>query len=51
MFWCFFDLKNVFATVKILTISRGELKYVQMDQSLIHWDIAKQAEIFQLFVS
>jgi hypothetical protein len=27
-----FDLKNVFPVVKILTFSRGELKYVQMDQ-------------------
>jgi predicted ribosome-associated RNA-binding protein Tma20 len=30
----FFDLKNVFPTVKILTFSRGEFKYVQMDQGL-----------------
>jgi hypothetical protein len=34
MFWCFFDLKNVFPTVKILTFSRGKLKFVQMDQGL-----------------
>jgi hypothetical protein len=32
MFSCFFGLKNVFPTVKILTFSRGEFKYVQMDQ-------------------
>jgi hypothetical protein len=29
-----FGLKNVFPTVKILTFSRGEFKYVQMDQGL-----------------
>jgi hypothetical protein len=34
MFSCFFGLKNVFPTVKILTFSRGEFKYVQMDQGL-----------------
>jgi hypothetical protein len=34
MFLCFFGLKNVFPTVKILTFSRGEFKYVQMDQGL-----------------
>jgi hypothetical protein len=35
MFSCFFDLKNVFSTVKILTFNCGEFKYVQMDQGLI----------------
>jgi hypothetical protein len=34
MFSCFIGLKNVFPTVKILTFSRGEFKYVQMDQGL-----------------
>jgi predicted ribosome-associated RNA-binding protein Tma20 len=34
MFSCFFGLKNVFPTVKILNFSRGEFKYVQMDQGL-----------------
>jgi hypothetical protein len=34
MFSSFFGLKNVFPTVKILTFSRGEFKYVQMDQGL-----------------
>jgi hypothetical protein len=34
MFSCFFGLKNVFPTIKILTFSRGEFKYVQMDQGL-----------------
>jgi hypothetical protein len=37
MFSCFFSLKNVFPTVKILTFSRGEFKYVQMDQGLWPW--------------
>jgi hypothetical protein len=41
MFSCFFGLKNVFPTVKILTFSRGEFEYVQMDQGLF-WRLRKK---------
>jgi hypothetical protein len=40
MFWCFFDLKNVFSTVKILTFSRGANGSInKLKRSLRPWSI------------